>query len=145
MRREVSLLEHVVVSLGDDAAAVGPHEALSRLLRPSHQSGSGAEARQDEGLEDRHPSSYDPKESHTMNVEFHSYIPGLTSKLFERDVRLLPAKGERIVWTCAPGPNNDHGMRRYVVIDVMHLYEDREELRGQPGYGDRVLVTLKPE
>jgi len=76
-----------------------------------------------------------------MKVEFYfmgEFLPNTKiERTEERDVGLLPRKGEKTAW------HRPSGSAVYEVMSVTYVYEDRPEYEGMSAYGeDKVCVRI---
>lgn len=74
-----------------------------------------------------------------MKVHFYTSPDSRTAHA--RDVAVVPRVGETVVWHGLDG-HNDAVSPRFKVVDVTHVYEDRQWYSERPDFGDRTCVIM---
>lgn len=73
-----------------------------------------------------------------MRVGFYDVATPLAGPR-ERDVEVLPSIGQTIAWHGFKGESSKY----FTVVDVVHVFEDREWYKAHPEIGQPICVTLK--
>ncbi len=71
-----------------------------------------------------------------MKVLFFDVTPNVPVKLFERDITVVPSRGDMV------SRHLDGYSVKYEVKAVAHVYEDRTPFQGKDYGGDTICVML---